>query len=170
MDYRFCPQCAAPLIARTIDGLARLACPTPDCGFVFWNNPVPVVAGLVEHGEQVLLIQNLGWPSNWWGLVSGFLERGETPEEGMLREVREELGLEAELASLIGVYGFPARNQVIMAYHLRAEGPYSPGPELAGVKPVTTDRLKGWESATGRAVSDWLRSREALRRGRQPLP
>jgi ADP-ribose pyrophosphatase YjhB (NUDIX family) len=99
-------------------------------------------------------------------LVSGFLEQDENPEEGMLREVQEELGLAAELAGLIGVYGFPARNQVIMAYHLRAEGPYSPGPELAGVKPVPVKDLKGWESATGRAVSDWLRAREALRAGR----
>jgi ADP-ribose pyrophosphatase YjhB (NUDIX family) len=166
MDYRFCPQCAAPLESRPLDGLPRLVCPAPDCGFVFWNNPVPVVAGLVEHGENVLLIQNKGWPEGWWGLVSGFLERGETPEEGMLREVREELGLAAELAGLIGVYGFPARNQVIMSYHLRAEGPYQAGPELAGVKAVPTARLKGWESATGRAVSDWLRGREALRAGR----
>jgi ADP-ribose pyrophosphatase YjhB (NUDIX family) len=165
MDYRFCPQCAAPLESRPIDGLARLACPNQECGFIFWNNPVPVVAGLVEHEDHVLLIQNLGWPASWWGLVSGFLERGENPEEGMLREVREELGLTAELVGLIGVYGFVARNQVIMAYHLRAAGPYQTGPELAGVKPVPIARLKGWESATGQAVSDWLRSREALRKG-----
>ena len=34
-----------------------------------------------------------GWPEKWFGLVSGFLERGETPEEGMRRELAEELAL-----------------------------------------------------------------------------
>ncbi|MFH1033783.1 MAG: NUDIX hydrolase [Pseudomonadota bacterium] len=157
--YRFCPSCAGPLTPRPVDGLTRLACNDPACGFVLWGNPVPVVAGLVEHGDQVLLIQNQGWPSHWWGLVTGFLERGESPEEGMLREVREELNLDASLQGLIGIYSHLPSNQVIMAYHLTASGPYSPGPELAGVKPVAIAKLKPWDSATGYAVADWLARR-----------
>ncbi len=157
--YKFCPACAGPLAPRLVDGLTRLACPEPACGFVLWDNPVPVVAGLVEHQDRVLLIQNLGWPSHWWGLVSGFLERGEGPEDGMLREVREELNLEARLQGLIGVYGHPARNQVILAYHLTATGDFAPGPELAGVKPVPIAKLRPWDSATGLAVADWLAGR-----------
>jgi len=53
------------------------------------------------------------WPKSWFGLVTGFLERGESPEAGCLREVQEELGLdEAEIVSLIGVYEFTVRNEV----------------------------------------------------------
>ena len=78
---------------------------------------------------------------------------------GMLREVREELNLEAELQGLIGVYGHPPRNQVIIAYHLTAQGPYSPGPELAGVKPVPIAKLRPWQGATGQAAADWLARR-----------
>lgn len=157
--HRFCPACARPLAERPVDGLNRLACPEAGCGYVFWDNPVPVVAGLVEHQDHVLLIQNQGWPSHWWGLVTGFLERGESPQEGMLREVREELNLQATLQGLIGVYAFPPHNQVVMAFHLTASGPYAPGPELAGVKPVPLAKLKPWDSATGQAVADWLAKR-----------
>lgn len=161
MDYKYCPQCGGPLADREIDGFARRVCPDAACGFVFWDNPVPVVAGLVQRGDQVILIQNQGWPPTWWGLVSGFLEAGEDPAEGMLREVREELGVDAELVSLIGVYGFSQRNQVIMAYHLRVEGEVSPGPELAGVKPVDIAKLRPWDRGTGQAVADWLAARRS---------
>ncbi len=161
MRLSFCPACGGPLADREIDGVSRQACADPGCGFVFWNNPVPVVAGLVQRGQEVILVQNQGWPPSWWGLVSGFLEAGEGPAEGMLREVREELGVQAELVSLIGVYGFTERNQVIMAYHLRVEGELHPGPELAGVKPVPIAKLRPWDRGTGPAVADWLAAREA---------
>jgi NAD+ diphosphatase len=157
--YQFCPACARPLAPRIVDGLTRLACDDPACAFVLWDNPVPVVAGLVEHQGKVLLIQNHGWPSHWWGLVTGFLERDETPEQGMLREVREELNLEAQLQGLIGIYSHLPGNQVILAYHLTATGDYAPGPELAGVKPVAIAKLQPWPGATGQAVTDWLAGR-----------
>lgn len=159
MELQYCPLCARPLVTRPVDGFDRQACPDPACGWVHWNNPLPVVAGLVEHEGRVLLIQNKGWPPDWWGLVTGFLERGESPETGVLREVREELGLMAELKSLIGAYGFARQNQVIIAYHLVAQGPYAPGEELVGVKPVPVERLKPWPGATGQAVADWLAGR-----------
>lgn len=159
LELKFCPACGGPLQTSLIDGRQRPACLDPGCGYVFWGNPVPVVAGLVEHGGHVLLIQNKGWPSDWWGLVSGFLEGCEHPEEGMLREVSEELNLEARMEGLIGIYGFPLRNQVIIAYHLTASGPFSPGPELAGVRPVPVAKLRPWPSATGQAVADWLARR-----------
>jgi 8-oxo-dGTP pyrophosphatase MutT (NUDIX family) len=47
---------------------------------------------VVEHGGKVVLARNRAWPVAFYGLISGFLERGEAPEEGALREVKEELG------------------------------------------------------------------------------
>ena len=159
MQPVFCPQCAARLISISHEGRSRLACPQAQCDYVFWDNPLPVVAGLVEHQGKVLLIQNKGWPPKWWGLVTGFLERGETAEQGMLREVDEELGLKAQIVSLIGVYTFTQRNQVIMAYHLTAQGQITVGDELNGVKAVDPDKLRPWPQATGLAVADWLAER-----------
>src|SRR5881227_225784 len=129
---KFCPSCASPLIARKLDERTRLVCASESCDYVFYDNPAPVVAALVEHGQTVLLVRNKGWPEKWYGLVSGFLEKGESPEDGVLREVREELGLRGDIVSFIGAYAFPENNQVILAYHVRAHGDIELGEELAG--------------------------------------
>ena len=121
-EMKFCPRCAAPLRLHTTEGRDRLQCSTDSCDYVFYDNPIPVVAALVEHGQTVLLVRGKGWPEKWYGLVTGFLEKGESPEEGVLREVREELGLRGEVISFIGAYPFAEMNQVILAYHVRAHG------------------------------------------------
>ena len=156
---RFCPRCATPLASRQTAGRERLACPDPGCGFVFYDNPLPVVAGLVEHEGHVLLARSVGWPESWYGLVAGFLERGEEPEAGILRELREELGLEGKVVAPIGVYTFPERNELILAYHLEARGEVRLGEEIAAVKRIRPEKLRPWPSGTGLAVRDWLRSR-----------
>src|SRR5262245_5236726 len=97
-----------------IDGCVRLAC-SSRCGYVFYGNPTPVVAAIVERDGAVVLVRNKGWPESWFGLVTGFLERGETPEQGVLREVKEELGLAGDVGELVGVYAFIERNQIIIA-------------------------------------------------------
>lgn len=157
---KFCPRCASPLGSRQDAGRLRSACPSAGCGFVFYDNPLPVVAALVEHQGQVLLVRNRAWPEKWFGLVTGFLERSETPEAGVLRELKEELGLEAEVVRLIGVYAFPERNEVILAYHLRATGTVALGEEIAEMRSVEADRLRAWPFGTGLAVADWLAARK----------
>ncbi len=162
LPVTFCPACGKRLAPVERDARTRLVCPDESCGYVFYDNPVPVVAALVEHGETVLLVRNKGWPEKWYGLVSGFLEKGETPEEGVLREVKEEVGLRGEIVSFIGAYAFLEMNQVILAYHVRAHGEIVVGDEIAGVKAVPPDKLRPWPLGTGHAVRDWLASRRGL--------
>ena len=149
---------------RELGGALRLTCQNQDCAYTFWGNPVPVVAGLVEHQGRVLLIQNREWPKGWWGLVTGFLEAGETPGQGILREVDEELGLAGEIGGLIGVYSYLRRNQVIIAFHVKATGTVRVGSELRGYKAVEIDKLRPWPQATGKAVADWLSLRKGEKR------
>jgi NAD+ diphosphatase len=153
---KYCPKCARPLVARPEAGRERSVCPDAACGFVFYDNPLPVVAALVEHEGQVLLVRNKGWPEKWFGLMAGFLERGETPQAGVLRELKEELGLEGEVVRLIGVYAFLERNEIILAYHLTATGTVVLGEEIAEVRSIPAERLRPWPFGTGQAVADWL--------------
>ena len=118
----YCLRCGATLEERALGDRVRLACPDAACGFVHYDNPAPVVAALVEHEGDVLLVRNKGWPDTWYGLMTGFLEKGEEPEAGLLRELDEELGLTGEVVSLIGVYMFAQMNQLIVAYHVREHG------------------------------------------------
>lgn len=133
-------------------------CPADGCGFVFWDNPLPVAAAIVEHPEGILLVRNHGWPEKMFGLVTGFIERGESSAEATLRELHEELGLRGEIVRLVGVYPFAQRNELIVAYHVRADGPIVLGEELAGYKAVAREKLRPWPFGTGLAVSDWLSS------------
>lgn len=159
--FRFCPRCGATLEARTLHGRERAACPREGCGFVHWGNPTPVVAAIVEHEGAVLLARGRGWPDTMFGLVTGFLEAGETPESGVLREVKEELGLDGEVLSLVGVYPFEIRNELIVAFHVRAWGEVRLSDELEAVKRIAPEKLRAWPFGTGLAVQAWLERRGA---------
>lgn len=153
--FNFCPRCGSPL--ATESG-ARPAC-SKRCGFVHYDNPTPVVAAIVEHEGKVLLARNRAWPQTWYALVAGFLERDESPEEAVLREVKEEVGLEASAPILIGVYPFARMNQVILAYHVTTSGQVTLGEELVDYKLVELSQCGAWRAGTGWALRDWLRAR-----------
>ena len=155
----YCPQCTSSLEKRRVDERERLACPS--CDFVHYDNPAPVVAALVEHDGEVILARNKGWPESWYGLVTGFLERNETPEDAVLRELKEELNLDGQIVETIGIYSFFEMNQVIIAYHIRAEGQIILGDELADYKRVPPHKLRPWPMGTGHAVRDWLAKRNS---------
>ena len=159
--YRYCPLCRTGLVAGDHGGRSRRACPAESCGFVAWDNPVPIVAAIVERRGEVILVRSHGWPETAYGLVAGFLEKGEHPDAAVLREIEEELGLKAEPPAYLGVYAFERINQIIFAYHVRAEE----GDivlcehELAGYRAVPIERLRPWSQGTGPALRDWLASR-----------
>ncbi|WP_323120859.1 NUDIX domain-containing protein [Burkholderia alba] len=162
-DYRFCPRCARPLTERADPaeegGRLRQACPDAGCGYVHWNNPLPVVAAIVEYDGKILLARNAAWPEGVFALITGFLENGETPEAGIAREVREETALEAETVELVGVYEFIRKNELIIAYHVRAYGEIALSPELLEYRLVDPPALRPWRAGTGYALADWMRAR-----------
>jgi NADH pyrophosphatase NudC (nudix superfamily) len=161
MQANFCLQCGSPLRAAEIDGKTRPRCTAPGCAYVFWNNPIPVVAAIVEADGAVILARNKNWPEKMYGLITGFLEPGETPDAAVLREVREELGLDATVSHFVGNYTFFKMNQLLLAYHVPARGDIALGAELADIKRVPIERLKPWTIGTGPAVRDWLAGRRA---------
>lgn len=140
---------------------ARTAC-SAKCGFVHYDNPTPVVAAVVEHDGMVVLAHNRAWPErlrSFYGLITGFLERAESPEQCAIREVKEELDLDGTAANLIGVYPFEQMNQVIIAYHVPATGTITLNEELDEFRHVRLQDCKVWPTGTGLALRDWLRSR-----------
>ena len=159
--FRFCPSCATELalISQLEDGgeKARLRCPA--CNFTHWNNPVPVLAAVIEYEGQVLLARNAAWPGRMFALITGFMEAGETPEAGIAREIAEETNLSTQALSLIGVYDFQRMNQLIIAYHAVASGEIQLSPELAEYRLFAPEKVKCWPAGTGYAMADWLRSR-----------
>jgi len=154
--YAYCPQCSKPLIDAEHGGRVRRACADARCGFIHWDNPVPVVAAVVEHEGKIILARNVAWPASFYALITGFLERGESPEVGVQREVEEELGLKPLAANYIGTYEFTRQNQLIIAYHVPAEGTVRLNEELADWKHVAFGDIQYWPAGTGYALRDWL--------------
>jgi ADP-ribose pyrophosphatase YjhB (NUDIX family) len=86
------------------------------------------------------------------------MEAGETPEEGISREIAEETNLTVASLKLVGVYDFQRMNQVIIAYHAVADGDVRLSPELAEYKLFNYPDIICWPAGTGYAMGDWLRT------------
>ena len=159
--HMYCPICATPLSKQQVNGENRRACTNASCNYVEWNNPTPVLAAIAQTGDSVVLVQAIGWPKDWFGLVTGFHESGETAEEGVVREVKEELDLDCQVESLVGVYSFFQMNQVIIAYHVLLDkgGITLDKTELVDYKKIPIEELQPWPSGTGKAVQDWLKTK-----------
>jgi len=162
--FVYCPNCAGLLqrITQVEDGGPKERTRCVACKWTHWNNPTPVLAAVIEMpeaGGRLLLARNAAWPEKAFALVTGFMEAGETPQDGIRREVIEETALQVDAVNLLGVYDFQRMNQVIIAYHVLARGDVRLSPELAEYRLVTPETLKCWPGGTGPAVADFLRSR-----------
>jgi len=100
---RYCVACGGPLSPGEMDDRRRMICSA--CGRIDYENPVPATAAVVLDEEgAVLLVKRGAEPKiGEWCLPGGFVEVDETPETGCLRELREETGLNGEIASLLGI-------------------------------------------------------------------
>ena len=153
-DYKYCPICNNELTTSEEGGLERKRCSDRECEFVLWNNPTPVLAAVAHRNDEVVLVQSIGWPAHWFSLVTGFMEAGESPEEGIAREVKEEIGLDCTVGELLGIYDFVQMNQIIIAYDVvLSEGEIIiDREELVDFKTVEPTKLRPWPSGTGQAV------------------
>ena len=172
--FVYCPQCAnaLALVTQLEDGGPKERMRCTRCVFTHWNNPTPVLAAIIEcadRGGQILLARNAAWKGRMFALITGFMEAGESPEEGIAREVKEETSLDALATHLVGVYDFKRMNQVIIAYHVVARGEIVLSPELAEYKLFAPQDVRCWPAGTGLAMAQWLRSNGHTPRFLDPL-
>ncbi len=157
MTYTYCPKCCCGLVEKEIDNKKRICCINAECDFVLWNNPTPVVAAIVEHEGKILFARNSAWDEGKFALIAGYLEEGETPESAVIRELKEETNLNGEIVDFCGHYNFKEKNQLLIIFHVKAEGNISLSPEIAEVKRLSKNEIIPWDFGTGLAVADWLK-------------
>jgi len=165
----FCKQCGSSLDHRHIEGKLRQTCTSKNCNYIEWSNPIPIVGGIIEVADGIVLAHNKSWPCEVYSIITGFLESAETPLEAIVREIKEELGLETkDSPESIGIYSNFTNNQLLLTYHVECEGNIVLGEELDSYKIVTKDAFRKWpfeqgiligESSTSiLAKKDWLGS------------
>lgn len=87
-NTKFCGVCGGPMKLHT-DISKRCTC----CGKEVWPQLATAIIVLIQRGEEVLLVHARNFKSDFYGLVAGFVETGETLEEAVEREVMEETGI-----------------------------------------------------------------------------
>lgn len=106
----------------------RRVCDT--CDFIDYVNPKIVAGAIITDDERVLLCRRAIEPRvGFWTLPAGFMEEGESVEEGAAREAMEEANAEIEIDRLLAVYSVPRISQVQIIYRAKLLSDVSPGPE-----------------------------------------
>ncbi len=157
---RFCQKCASKLAPKFVDDDRRERLVCDACGFVHYLNPRVVSNVLPERDRRILLLRRGIDPAHGlWTFPGGYLELGETAEEGAAREAREEVGAEVMLGDLLGVYtGLEAGNVVVVFRSREVSGDPSPGPEILEVRWFAPEEIPWSELAfetTRQALRDW---------------
>lgn len=123
----FCPVCGAPCEERVPPGDDHKRAVCTGCARVHYRNPKLVVGSVPVFEGRVLLCRRAIEPRRgFWTIPAGFLENGETTQQGAQREAREEAGVAIETGSLLAVYELLHVEQVMLVYRATL-----PGPELA---------------------------------------
>lgn len=138
--WRFCPRCGAE---GTRHG-DHFACPA--CGHVVWANPAPAVQAVVERDGKLLLCRRAREPSKGrWDFPGGFLEEDEHPLDALVRELREETGLEIAPDGFVGVWiepDYDGRTVLALTWDARvAGGEERPADDVAELRWFGPDEL-----------------------------
>ena len=114
---KYCSHCRADIVVTIPPGDNRERYTCPACDFIFYENPRIVAGCIPVYGDQILLCKRSIEPrSGYWTLPAGFMENGETTQQGAWRETYEESMAKVEVGPLFSLCNVPRINQVHMFY------------------------------------------------------
>lgn len=121
-DHQFCGRCAAPM--QTLPTERAKQCPS--CGLTSYPRLSPAMIVAVTrtgaHGEEILLARNHRFPTGRYSVIAGFVEPGESLEECVGREVREEVGVTVTDIRYFGSQPWPFPNSLMVGFTARYAG------------------------------------------------
>ena len=131
-SHLYCGRCGTPTIVKA--GERARQCPS--CGQVHYPRIAPAVMALVRNGNQLLLARSPHFPAGMHSALAGFVEPGESLEQCLVREVREEVGVEVTNLRYFSSQPWPFPHSLMIAFQCDyAGGKITPEPgeiEAAG--------------------------------------
>lgn len=156
-NHRFCGRCGSS--TELVDGDRATRC--PNCGLFNYPRLSPAVIMTVERDGACLLAHGVNFADGVYSCVAGFVEPGESLEEAVAREVREEVGIEVTDVRYFGSQPWPFPNSLMIGFNAQ----YASGEivledaEIGDAKWFTPDdlpSLPGKISIARRLIDDWL--------------
>ena len=117
--HRFCGACGSPTASARAGHMRR--CENAECGRMHFPRTDPAVIMLVIDGDRCLLARRRIWQVGRRSTVAGFVEPGETLEDAVRREVKEEVGITVGRAEYQGSQPWPFPASLMMGYRAWAE-------------------------------------------------
>jgi NAD+ diphosphatase len=137
---RFCANCGTATEVREA-GDSRHC---PSCGAVHFPRTDPVVIMVVACGERLLMGRDANWPAHRYSVLAGYVAPGETLEEAVVREVREESGVEVSGARYLASQPWPFPSSLMLGFEARSPGgePTAGDGELEDVRWFTLEEVR----------------------------
>ncbi len=113
MNTRFCSRCGV----RLEEHPSETARQCPSCRTDFYPRLAPAIIVLVHRDDRILLVRHAHRIQHLFSCIAGYVEHGETLEECVVREVREEAGISVRNVRYAGSQSWPFPDQYMIAFH-----------------------------------------------------
>ena len=110
--HKFCGRCATPTVR--VAGERCMRCPA--CGLLGYPRIAPAVIVLVRRGDEALLARGARFPYAFYSTLAGFVEVGESLEDTLAREIREEVGVEVKSPRYFGSQAWPFPHSLMVGF------------------------------------------------------
>ena len=173
LRHRFCPNCGS-LTRSTHAGHVR-ECTNEACGRHHFPRTDTAIIVIISEGDACLLGRQAAWPEGMYATIAGFLEPGETLEQAVAREAKEETGVELQEISYHSSQPWPFPSSIMVGFRAtaRSRDIYTENDELEDARWFTrseiaaglqdgTLRLPPQISISYRLIRDWYNSDPAF--------
>ena len=181
--HRYCGRCGARTVP--VQGGHVLACSDAGCNAQQFPRIDPAVIVLVTDGDRALLGRQASWPAGRYSTIAGFVEPGESLEDAVVREVREETGVEVDAVDYHSSQPWPFPSSLMLGFtaHASRTDIHRTDDELEDARWLTREQIAAGEvalptthSISFRLIEDWydggarvpLRSEPHVRMWRAP--
>jgi len=164
MHQRYCGACGAPTIPLRAGHCMR--CSNESCGHEFFPRIDPAIIVLVTDGERALLGRQPTWPPGRYSTIAGFVEPGESLEDAVVREVKEETGVPVERMRYDSSQPWPFPSSLMIGFQATApsDSLVQVSGELEDARWFTREQIESGapilppsHSISFRLISTWLK-------------